>query len=263
MVQQTDPAREFSDFVSSLTLGADEKFGIGLARMWDVEHCSASYYQIMFFVCQRVDQIRDLIDHTELDSDLAQEAKSSLGSIKTAFSSLGLENAWSYVHQQFLTRENIRTVSMLSGMLRSKISFPKLDPDEIDELSQMTKTLISELEDIQLYDSDFIRYAIINGLKSLLFRLERLQWIGWEFTAAGLREVIEAYYALQRGVPGNTQNPQAEAILRHVGAYLKKFYRKTETAKNVVETGDFLLKAYGAVSLVLGSGPIAGLLPSN
>lgn len=152
---------------------------------------------------------------------------------------------------------------MLSGMIRPRIAFPKFNDEELNDLVEMTERLISELEGLQLYESDFIRYALLNGLKNLLFRLKRLKWVGWEFAAAGLREVIEAYYALERGMPGNSQNPQAEAILRHVSSYITKFYKKTEAFKGAVETADFLLKCYGAASLYMGAGPIAGLLPAS
>ncbi|AWM24988.1 hypothetical protein AOX55_00001731 [Sinorhizobium fredii CCBAU 25509] len=48
-------------------------------------------------------------------------------------------------------------------------------------------------------------------------------------------------------------------MLQKIEALVKKIYDKASGAKDVYETGDFMLKAYGAYKLLLPNG-IAGLL---
>lgn len=76
------------------------------------------------------------------------------------------------------------------------------------------------------------------------------------------RRPIAAYFALECGFPRDGSNPPAQAMLKIVGEFVRRFFEKAGFAKDTIELGDFMLKAYGTVQLLLaGKTTIAGLLP--
>lgn len=68
--------------------------------------------------------------------------------------------------------------------------------------------------------------------------------------------------ALERGIVDETARyPDAEAVLKKTAAFVKGFFEKVQFAKEIVETSDFMLRAYGAATLITqGVQPVAGLL---
>jgi hypothetical protein len=183
--------------------------------------------------------------------------------MKQAFNIDGLMNGWAAHGRVHLGAQNIQPIKMLSAMVRQKVSYPKLSNDELTELLGQIDDLTTWLEEHQTKEQDFIRQAILDGVRQFRFRLERIGWFGWGYTLESLRDVIGAYMALERGLPAQGVDPVAEAVLKKVGAFVKDFYEKTKFAKDVVDTGDFMLRAYGAVSLLAHGGSVAGLLTSS
>jgi len=118
------------------------------------------------------------------------------------------------------------------------------------------------LRDHQLERQDFIRQALIEGLEQFIFRLERLRWLGWGYSLEALKDVIGAYFALERGFDTEGGDQIMDATLRKVAGALRSIYSKAGAAKDVVETSDFFLKAYGAAAIYLNtsSGGVSGLL---
>ncbi|TPN28799.1 hypothetical protein FKO01_20590 [Mesorhizobium sp. B2-3-3] len=259
----TDPARELAEICERLSEPADRITGDAyMAKKFEVRAWSKDFYQIIFCIVERADYLLKLIDEIELDDDIRNDAKAHVEQIKLAFSKESLNNRWTKDGQglSHLKRENIQPIKMLSQQIRQKVSFPKLDSDEIAELLGMLSELEGWLREHQLKDQDFIRQSIIDGTIQLKFRLERVGWLGWGYTIESLREVIGAYLALERGFPDLAQAPDAEAVLKKTGAFVKKFYEKTALVKDISETADFVLRAYGATTLFLHGAGVAGLL---
>ncbi|SDO74429.1 hypothetical protein SAMN05192530_11235 [Aureimonas jatrophae] len=135
---------------------------------------------------------------------------------------------------------------------------------EREELIGQVTELMDWLHEHQLVENDFIRQALIEGLGHLLFRLERFRWLGGGYTLASLREVIAAYMLLERQGLDAARNPDAAAVLSKVATLIEAVYGKLEKTKTAYETGDWLLKAYGAASLAQTAVPaIEGLLTAS
>lgn len=261
MPSKTDPARELSDLIRGLRLRSDKRLDGELAQNLGVEAWSSQFYQIMFTISARIDELAVLIDELPLDDDHKVETKDNLRVIQQAFGPNGLWNHSSHALGNFLSPTQVAPLTALSGLVRSVRPYPKLDEDEQAELMVMINELISWLEDHQLSEQDFIRQALLDGLCRLRFRLERIKWLGWGYTLQGLRDVISAYFALERGFAQDGSNPPAQAMLKHVGAFVRGFFEKAGFAKEVIDIGDFMLKAYGTVHLLIaGKGTVVGLL---
>lgn len=261
MPSKTDPARELSNLIRGLSLNPNERFDDQLARNFDVEAWSSQFYQIVFTISARVDELIVLTDELPLDDDHKIETKDNLQVIRQAFGPNGLQNQSSYALKQYLSATQVGPLTALSGLVRSVRPYLKLDETEQFELLAMVDELIGWLEDHQLSEHDFIRQALLDGLRQLQFRLERIKWFGWGYTLQGLRDVIAAYFALERGFPQDGSNPPAQAMLKLVGEFAQNFFEKVGFAKETIELGDFMLKAYGTVQLFLaGKTSIAGLL---
>lgn len=261
MPTRTDPARELSDLIRSLNLHPNKRFDEELAQIFGVEAWSSDFYQIIFTISFRIDELLTLIDSLPLDDDHKAETKEGLRTIQRAFGPNGLQNAFQYSQQNFLSPTQVQPLSTLSGLVRPIRPYSKLDDAEQAELLTMVDELIGWLEEHQLSEQDFIRQALIEGLKQLQFRLKRIKWLGWGYTLQGLRDVITAYFALERGLPQDGSNPPAQAMIKFVADFVRSFFEKAGFAKETIETGDFMLKAYGTVQLLIaGQTTIAGLL---
>jgi hypothetical protein len=257
----TDPARKLADVCITLDSLTEERGDLFIARMLYVNAWSSEFYQVISVIIQRSDNLIKIVGNLEMDSDIREETIKHISQVKRAFSAEGLQNPWSHSVKNFICSSNIGPIKMLSPQVRTISSYPKLDQSEIDELSEQIEELISWLTEHQLRDRDFIRQAIIEGLHQLQFRLQRIGWLGWGYTLRSLREVIAAYMALERGTPDLTAAPDADAVLRKLGSFVKQVYEKATIIKDIAETGDFFLKAYGATTLLVqGRQTIAGLL---
>lgn len=261
MPTKTDPARELSDLVRSIDIASNVRLDQGLAQLFGVDAWSSQFYQIVFTISSLIDDLIGLTDDLPLDDDHKLEAQSNLRTIQQAFGPSGLQNVFQHSATNYLSQTQVAPLALLSGLVRPVRPYPKLDEDEQAELLSMTGELIGWLQEHQLSEQDFIRQALLDGLQQLRFRLERLKWLGWGYTLQGLRDVISAYFALERGFPNDGSNPPAQAMLKHVGEYVRGFFEKAGSAKETVELGEFMLKAYGTVQLLLtGHNAIAGLL---
>lgn len=257
----TDPARELADICAALTTGHDKKGAAVLAATFDVEQWSAEFYQIVFTILQRIDELKGYVDALEMDSDIRDHAKNHLEQIALVFTPTGLSNNWANALQSYLSAANVGPVRMLSAQVRQIHSYPKLDSEEAAEILDLVETLIEWLDAHQLVEADFIRQAIIDGLRNFAFRLERVRWLGWGYTLESLREVIGAYMALERGMAGVNENPDAAAALAKIKGLLKVFFDKVKFAQDFTSASDFILKAYGATTLLIqGKQSVAGFL---
>lgn len=255
----TDPAREFADLCQALTHSPKGRGDEHLAHHFKVRSWSAEFFQIIFCILSRADLVCELVKGSRLDDDYKGEMIAKIQEIKGAFEQTSLNNAWSSVGAGHLIPQNILLIKAISSEVRQSISYPKLDDKEIEQILAEVAQLETWLNEHQLVEQDFIRQAILDGLKQFKFRLERIGWFGWGYTSASLRDVIGAYFALERATPNDDSAPVAEALLQRVRSFVKNVYETASTAKDVAETGDFLLRVYAAYSIVKDSG-IAGLL---
>lgn len=259
----TDPARELAELLTSLQAGnvtvAGSQF---LAEKFEVEAWSQDFYRIIATIMDRLAALTAIVAELPLDEDYRFEMIGHVNEIATAFSPSGFQNAWQSFGADKLSARNVQPLKGLSGLVRQQIVYRKLSGEELAELEGTVGELIEWLSGHQLARQDFIRQALIDGLEHLRFRLSKCRWLGWGYTLDSLREVIAAYMLLERQEPTPQDNPDAEAVLAKVGAVIKAVYAKIETVKKVAETGDWLLKAYGAATLAQHALPtIKGLLP--
>jgi len=252
MAAVTDPAREIADLCTKLMTSDGNRQQQGstvLAAAFNVEEWSSEFYQVIFAVSRNADKLIEIIQNLNLDPDTQSELVGDVEQIQQAFSRNGLVNQWQHTLNHYLTPSHVKPIKALSMQVRGLYAFPKLNADELDELLGEVDELLSWLNEHQLKDQDFIRQAIIEGLEHFRFRAERVGWVGWGYALQSLREVIGAYLALERGLPETGREPAAEAVLKKTAALVQAVYSKVDFAKSVMETGDFVLKAYGAFTL--------------
>ncbi|CAN5272837.1 hypothetical protein BH11PSE5_BH11PSE5_24320 [soil metagenome] len=261
MPTKTDPARELSDLIRNINVRGDHQLGQGLADLFGVDAWSSEFYQIIFVISSRIDELVAITSILPLDDDQKAETEQGLRTIQQAFGPNGLQNAFLHSQKNYLSPATVAPLSALSGLVRPLRSYPKLDDGERAELLAMIDELLNWLVEHQISENDFIRQALIEGLTNLRFRLERIQWLGWGYTLHGLRDIIAAYFALEKGVLHSETNPPAEAMVKLVNKFVSSFFERAGFTKDVVETGDFMLKAYGTIQLLLaGQTTISGLL---
>lgn len=261
-VQFTDPARELVELCALLQTGSAKEAGdVFLSKHFDVKPWSTEFYRIIMAIIERIAVVRSLVEQLDLDSDFRGEMLGHIDHIRMAFGDNAFRNAWSSFGAQRLNRENVQPLKALSGLIRSRVSYKKLTDEEISELLKDAEQLEEWLHEKNLVEQDFIRGLLIEALATFRFRLSRLKWVGIGYTLDGLREVISAYLLLERAGIDPKVDPNAQAILKRVGGLIRKTWSKVEGVKTVAETGDWLLRAYGAASAIYhGSPVVVGLL---
>lgn len=256
----TDPAREFADLCRRLRNHNNKTGAEVLAEWFEVAAWSTEFMLIMASVHQRITDLKEMIDESELDQDIKHEAFIRLEQVRLAFGFAGFANPWTHSVEHYLNDANLMTIRMASAYLRPKHGYTVPEGEELDELISLIDDLLNWLSEKELTERDFIRTAMIDGLTNFRFRVVRVGWFGWPDTFETLREVIAAYMALERGQP-QEESPIYEAMLKKVGSALKSVFDKVKFVKDVQETGDWLLKCYGAVHAVAYVSPtVAGLL---
>ncbi|MBI1402710.1 MAG: hypothetical protein GC147_05815 [Porphyrobacter sp.] len=142
------------------------------------------------------------------------------------------------------------------------MSYPEISDEEREEILSEVAQLREWLEQHQVADQDFLRQAMIDGLRQFEFRLSRVRWFGYGYALNSLKDVIGAYFALERGYLDDGSMPIIGATLQKVGEGLKSIYQKAGFAKDAVERTDFIIRAYGAASIYMNahSGGVTGLL---
>lgn len=249
MANLTDPAREIAEICARLDVPSGERGDEFLAKQFEVETWSRDFYLIVFCIVERIQFLKGIIEKLDIDSDFQAEAIQHVLAIQAAFHTSGFANAWNVHGQHHVGAANAQPLKMLSPMVRQLASYPSLDDDERADLLSDVNDLCSWLKEHQLREQDFIRQALIEGLEQLAFRIGRLKWVGWGYSLESLKEVIGAYFALERTNPTAADNPDAEAVLRKVSSFCKVFYEKAKFGKDVVEVGDFALRMYGAIAM--------------
>lgn len=258
----TDPAEEFVLLCQNLASSSKETGAAFLSSQFDVEPWSFEFFQIIFCIVERAEQLKRLVTEIPECSHIAEHVKGSLANIAIAFQAQAMARPWTEHGFPHLGPSNTGIILGLSAHIRTKVSYPKLSPDELSEISVIASDLLNWLKDHQLNDHDFIRQAIIEGLQNFLFRLDRLQWLGWGYTLRSLRDVIGAYLALENCSSDSDPTTLMTAVNQKVFAAIKRIYSGIGATNEFVNRTDFMIKAYGAASMVLNvkSGGVIGLL---
>lgn len=256
----TDPARELAELCESLHSSSGSAGETYLAMKFGVEPWSREFFQIVFTIIERCALVKRLVADLDIDPDYQQEILGHIDMIMSAFSADSMKNAWANFGVGRVSQINIGPVKAVSGLVRQKVAYRKLSSSEVVELAVEVKTLISWLENHQLSEQDFIRQGLIEGLRSLEFRLDKLQWLGWGYTLDSLREVIAAYMLLERGGVDPNSNPDAAAVLQKVGAVIKSVYGKVQTAQSMTKSADWIARAYTAGSMIYAGKPVVAAL---
>lgn len=257
----TDPARELAELCEALQIPSQNRGENFLAESFSVPAWSPEFYHIIFAISERCALVKQIVSELEIDDDYKEEIQNHITQIMEAFSASAMRDRWDQRGYVRLAAVNVQPIKAISPLVRQHISYAKISQDEVGEIESEITTLLEWLRAHQISEQDFVRQALIEGLERFLFRLTKLQWVGWGYALNSLREVIGAYLLLERGGIDASANPDAAAILQKVGGLIKSLYNKVGAAKEVQEKGEWLVKMYGLGSLMYQSGkPIAGLL---
>ncbi len=257
----TDPAHELVQLLETLAAPSEMRASSFLADKFHVEEGSLEFYKILFSVIERIDLVSKLIETSPDTSHIRDDMIDHLGKVKIVFNVKSLNSSWSGIGAPALSSSNLLPLKMASPLLRQQVSYPSLLAEERDEVLALVEQLLEWLESHQLEDNDFIRQAIIDGLKMFVFRLERLEILGWGYSVDSLKEIITAYMAMEGGFHEDDTMPITQAALIKVGSTMKQVFERVGIAKDITERADFMLKTYGAVAIVMdGSSGISGLL---
>jgi hypothetical protein len=262
----TDPARELADLCENLVNASYANGTRGdqvLAQHFAVNVWSTEFYQIIFWLNQRMDNLNTIVSSLEMDPDYQGEAITSIEAVRQAFSPNGLNNNWEHSLRNYICAQHVRPIKMLSSQVRKIQPYPKLSENEVAELTDLIDEFTSWLMDHQIENIDFIRQALIDGLIQFRFRLSKIGFLGWGYAIESLKEIVSAYMALERGLPPDAVNvaPVAEAMRVKASAFLKKSFDTAKVVKDVSDIRDLALTGYAAIA---SYGPlkqvIAGLL---
>lgn len=246
MTKTTDPAREIAKFCDLLKVGSGERGDVFLAKSFGVEAWSAEFFQILNAYMERTQFILAIVDTMPLDADHRQEIAGHIRTLQKLCSSDVLRHAWnnSSGGLPIVRGDGRAAISSLSPSIQPIVQYPVLDNEEREQILSEVEFVLGKLQDLQLGDRDFIRQALIDGLRQFHFRLERLKWLGWGYTVAGLRDVITAYLTLERGFPDVQANTSAAAIMKHTKGVFSKVRTATGMAADLKDGFDLAELAF-------------------
>ena len=89
MATVTDPARELAEVCERLSGTANERGDQFIAKHFNVEPWSTEFYQIIFSIAARADELIELVRKLDLDEDYRSEAISHVKQLKLAFDQQG------------------------------------------------------------------------------------------------------------------------------------------------------------------------------
>jgi hypothetical protein len=263
MEDKTDPALELSALCESLArLNGAVTTAQAICDLLDVDLNSPEFFQIIAAIHQKFGELQSLFEQYIKNKALRGQAESHLMALKQVFQHDRLQAPLSDNVRNSLTPANIGPIKFLSPTLSEFVSYPVLNDTEIEYLVGELDELMGWLVRHQLTEQDFFRAAIMDGLTQFRFRLMRLRWLGWGYSLQGLKDVIQAYMALEGRINVNdTQNQVSAVMLKKISVFVGSIYFVLHSSKEISETGDFLIKAYEKIiSISPVKSSIAGYL---
>lgn len=260
MTVMTDPARELVDLCMDLATPSNMRGDEFLAGQFETIVWSSEFYQIIFAISARCDQLIAIIKSSMLDEDFKTHLVSNVEQIREAFTPSGLQNPWSHSVNNYISPANVGALRGFSLSIREKYACPKLSVEEKDILLAQVDVLLSWLVEHQLHEKDFIRQVLIDGIVQFRFRLDRINWLGWGYAIESLREVISAYMALENGIDASTA-PDAAVMLKKLAGFVEVVFAKIATTRQTIGDSAFMILAYEEVSkYAVGNSSVAEIL---
>ena len=258
----TDPARELVETLALLSEEPNEKIVSRLTSRANVEPWSSSLFSIIFEIIDRSDLVISEVKKLPLDQDVMEDAIRSLKAIRAVFANPKVLDQDINQLRMTVSGANSTVLKMLSSQIRENVSYHKLTKEEREEILQDVNDLFGWLIDLQSDEKSFIRQALIDGLARFIFRLERLEWVGSGYVLEGLRDVIQAYLALEgANIVDDGGDELQKAILSKCKATVVRTLSVLDIVKEQTDRADWALRAYGAVSaLADGSTTVTALL---
>jgi hypothetical protein len=258
----TDPAKELAETLNLLAAEPNMAVADRIASSARVDIWTPDFFRVFFELMSRIDLVSSKIKDLPMDEDIREDALRSVADIKSVFSNSQILSQSNGDIRKRLTGSNATVLKMLSMMIREKISYPLLDRETRTEVLRDCSELRNWLVEVQSDEKDFVRQALIEGLESFIFRLERLEWLGHGFVLDGLKSVIHAYLSVQgaRSIDDGGAELQ-DAILAKAKSVIVRALTAFDLVKDNAERADWALRAYGAVSaLADGSATVTALL---
>lgn len=221
-----------------------------LADLFRTEVWSTEYYQTLFCLLDRCDEVAILSGTLDIDEEMQKITQSHISKIKQAFTSETMRQRSDSTFQHRLLDENISSIQMLSFALRKDHGYIKITPDIREDLINDINALLKWLEEKQLSEADFVRQALIDGLYTVRFKLDRFEWFGRLYCIKSMKEVISAYLILEGMTPEDSSQPDMEAMLKKTMIIVQKFNDTFSLVKSVADTAKFVLAVYGGTVLV-------------
>lgn len=260
MAKTTDPAREIADFCDALKIGSGEHGDVLLAKTFGVKAWSAEFFLILNTFMERTQLVAATLHEMEMEDDHRKELVGHIRTLQKLGTPQVMRNSWnnSSGGLALVKGPSRAAIGSLSLSIRPIISYPLLNDAERDEVLEEVAVVIGKLSELQLGDRDFIRQALIDGLRQFQFRLERMKWLGWGYTIAGLREVTTAYFALEREFPNPQANTSAAAIQKYTYGLLATVWKVSGMATGARDRVDLALLAFRTAKL--GASFVAGYI---
>lgn len=255
MATLTDPARELADIAERLKEPSKKRGEAFLADKFGAEPHEANFARIITCILERTELVENIVSRSTMDSDHQESVLGELVRFREFFAPSQLAGFW-LQNTQGIFAGCIRALQLLSPMVRSHTSYPRLSSEEIGEFIQLIDAYLDELR----ANSDtppFVRQAIADGLCAFRFQLQEIGWLGSGYTLSAFRQVMMLHDLIQRDFQGQ-HNPDAEAALRGLFSILSQFKTKVDEAKGWGETAQSVVSVYQ-----LGSAAVAPLLISH
>lgn len=246
MAELTDPASELAEIADLLVKSSGERGAEHLAAKFAVDPWSTSFMRILLCIHERVDLVVDVIRHSRLDQRTKEHAAADLSIFKSAFTGDVLTASWNTAPNGGSERCRVgRTFAFLQDTVRTQVNYPKLSPEEVDELLGLIDRYLDVLS--TAHELPFVRQSIRDGLLAYRFQLVHLKWTGAGYALSSFQTIMRVY---QESVTltDAPDNWTSGAIMRGLANIIGSTMDKLKTAKEYTETSVW---AYGAASLLL------------
>lgn len=185
-----------------------------------------------------------IIAKTAIRPALRDLALTHVNAIGQAFAKDALMHQWDRNGSKYVAAPHRDPIHTLAGSLH-QFDYDQPTPEQISELSKLADDLRTWLHEHQLEEQDFIRACLIDGINRFMFRLEKLEWVGWGYTLEGLRDVIGTYLTLQ-GKIDIEQEPIAAAAVMKLGSLLAKVSEFVSAGREGADNLDAVVKVLRA-----------------
>jgi hypothetical protein len=244
MTAVTDPARELAEIAERLTQGNNSAGEAFLAGSFGVKVWSTDFVKIIACILERADLVKRIVKKSNaMDDDHKASALNDLTQFKDGFTGAALRVVWNQGNGGMtLMKDHGRPLQYLSPIVRAEVRYPKLGEDEVAEFISLIDAYVEQLKKSD-EGPEFVRQAIMDGLASFRFQLEKIGWMGSGYALSAFREVMIVYEASKFQF-SDAGNVDASAVLKGLWNILTKFKKKADEAKSWGDTAESLWKVY-------------------